>query len=715
MAKPIRGDLAGLFCPATPDATPQPLVFFQPPAGVNTQAPLSLVPKEFAAVIENLVLDRGVLRSRIGMEAYHNNEAGKAIQWTADMRGSASNNVTLTNRSSAGLANAGWTDPDGAANDINTISGGPGTTEVAEASRLYVVLGDPLVNDNVDAYDDNYTVSFFVSVDHGTVPAGWTTSADVDVEYSIDDGANWVNLGGGSTHNAQRTTAGVTTNFYSATVAVTGTPTKVRFRLLLRLIVSAPSGTATATVTRSGPATWQTSSGVISTPDRLPTRWTEDKLQIYEDATDVAGPWTDRYSFPATQLNTDNLLPSYVVWGATLISTDIGDTPQVGVGTRIGSKGLISTLLASPHTTSILTHSPRAAQLFVLGNRICAVRTNEWDAASDPWVTGAVTNLSRVRWSVKDDSNDWDGLGSGWEDLLVSQGSIDEAMAGVAITDEVAIVVSEKTIRRMDVTGFFDAPFKFTLLDEELGTLSRYTVQGVPGGVIFLGYDDVYIVTLGGAQRIGSTALHESIKQMTSPRLAVGYMDRYNARYIVAFKEGATQVIWNYSFFDKGWTKLKLPFDVIAIDSAFYNVSSTGFFGAYFTQKVADGYSVRENPTLSQDVDTDGDPVDSTVEIRTGMVIVRDALHEVQLVQVQLMYEAEEAQDLTLEYSTDGGDSWLPYGQISVIATTRPMTKRVSKPVVAEAMQVRVTSSTIGKLKLISLIVFAVEGAMIEA
>lgn len=313
MAKPLKGELTGLFSPQTPDAVLQPLTFFQPPAGVNTQTPLSAMPREYAAVVKNLILDRGVMRSRLGLEAYHNKQAGKAIQWTADLRGSASNSVTITNRSTAAQSNNGWTDPDGVADNINSINGGPGTTTVAAANRLFVIIGDPTADANVDAFDDQYLISFSVSVDHGTVPAGWTTAAEVDVEYSTDGGSNWTNLGGGSTHNALRTTAGVTTNAYSFAVTVSGTPTLLRFRLLLRLIVQAPSGTATATVTGGGAVTWQTSSGVVSTPDRLPMRWTQSHLQIYEDSTDVAADWTDRYTFPASQLNTDNLLPSYVV------------------------------------------------------------------------------------------------------------------------------------------------------------------------------------------------------------------------------------------------------------------------------------------------------------------------------------------------------------------------------------------------------------------
>lgn len=697
-------------------ALPEPLVpvelkFFRPPKGVDGASPLSEIPREYGAVIDNLVLDRGVLRSRWGTEIYHNKQAGKALQLTADIRGAAQNSVVLTDRTTAGLSNNGWTDPDGSPDNQNIVTGGPGTTVVSEANRLYNIIGDPTAGSNVDAYNDQYFISFSLSIDHGTVPNGWTTTTETTIECSTDGGASWFDVSG--TFSVSRTTVGVTTTPFTATVVVSGVPTQVRFRLRTRLLVQGPSGTATGTVAASAPITWQTSAS-SSTPARLPTRWTESHLQFYEDASEVAVNWTDRYTFPASQKNTDGLLPTYVIWNDTIVSTDVGDTPQVGAGTRIGSKGLISTLLALPHTTSILANSPRAAQLFILGNRIVAVRTNDWTSTTSPWVDGGVTNLNRVRWSVKNNSNDWTGLGSGFEDFPVPGGSTDEAMAGVSITDETGIVVSERSIRRMDVTGFFDAPFRFTLLTDELGTLSRYTVKGIPGGAIFLGYDDVFLLLLSGPKRIGSIALRDSIAQISNRRLATGYFDQFNSRYLLAFKEGSTQVVWQYSFFDEGWTRIRLPFDVVNIDMTFYELLGTTFFGAYFTQSITGGYSVRENPSLQRDVDTAGVATDSELEARTGLVMVKDNLHKVQTVEAQLVYEAEVSQTLTLEYSVDGGDTWAGFGQIAISPTTRRTVARVAKVVVADALQLRVKSLTLGKLKVISLHAFVVEGARIQ-
>jgi hypothetical protein len=675
-----------------PDLAPDEEIFFRPPTGVDVVTPLSELPKSASPEIRNLVLDRGVMRSRNAVEKYHNKITAEAIQLTADIKGLGIAGTTITARST------GWTDPDGINDGQNTLTRGPGIDSVPEANRLFSILGDPAPGNNVDAYDDKYIVAFSVTADHGTVPGSFTVGADVHIEYSTDGGVNYTVLGTWSA----ATTSGIVTNNYSITVTVSGTPTQVKFRLKLTVVVQAPSGLGTGTVAISDLVRWNTAATVAS-PSRIPMRWTEGHIQTYDDPTDVAADWTSDYSYPASQLNSDNLLPSYVVWADQIISTDIGDTPQAGSGVPIGSKGLVTTALAAGHATSILTHSPRAAQLFVFGNRVIAVRTNEWTATSDPWVTGAVTNLGRIRWSAKNNSNDWDGIGSGFEDLKVSAGSADEAMAGVAVSDETAIVVTEKTIRRMDVTGFVDAPFSFGFLDKSLGTLSRYTIRGVPGGCIFIGYDDAFIVTLSGVERIGSKALRASLASISNPRTAYGYLDEYNSRYLVALKEGSQQVVWQYSLFDKGWTRLIFPFDVAAIDLSYFDIGGVRFYGSYLTQAVREGLSTRENPTRTQDVDLTGADVDAPIEARTGLIVPAGPLFKTQLIQLELVYESAGLQDIIFEYSSDGGNTWSLYGMVSVIATTRPSSKKVVQTLTAEALQIRARSATLGKLKIISL------------
>jgi len=283
------------------------------------------------------------------------------------------------------------------------------------------------------------------------------------------------------------------------------------------------------------------------------------------------------------------------------------------------------------------------------------------------------------------------------------------------VSDQTAIVISERSIRRMDVTGFVDAPFSFGLLTQAIGTQSRYSIKQIPGGVIFISYDDAIIFTLEGAKRIGSSALRDSLKQITNPRLATGYYDQYNSRYLVALKEGNTQVLWSYSFLDGGWTRLSFPFDIVSIDRAYLqSVGGVLTYTIYLTQAATSGFSCRENPARSKDVTVVGADTDSSLEIRTGFIKL-DPLRRVELIEAQLVYEATVAQTLTFEYSTDSGATWLAYSTASIAVTSGPTVLSVRKDIEATKLQIRVTSATLGGLKLISLSAFAKPGAMIRA
>jgi len=710
------------------ELAPQDLEFFNHPKGIDVVTPLSSLTRSHSPEISNLVLDKGILRSRFGTEKYHDPDGSLRIQRTTDLGGSASQTApqTAARSTSAQGSGAGWTDPDGTGDGKNIITGvsTPAVQTITAANRLYNIVGDPTAGSNVDAYDDKYTITFMVTADPNTLTSDKTLNAQVVIEYSIDGGANWITLSGAYVVSVNGG-GGVQSLTFSPAVVVPGSPTQLRFRMVLSSWVTqsgAPSGTGTATVkvfgaawpANANPITWTTQTNAVIAA-RIPIRWTETHLQTYDDLTEASAPWTTDYTFPASQLNNDNTLPTYVTWKDTVVSSDIGNVTQVGAGSRIGSQGLISTLLAPAHTTTVLPHSPRAAHLAVFGNRVIATRVNEWTSTTSPWVD-STTVLSRVRWCVKDDNTLWDetSVGAGHEDLYVPGGQTDEAMGCFPINDDTAIVVSERSTRRMDVTGFADAPFRFTNLVAGIGTRSRYTIQAVPSGVIFLSYDDVIILTLGDAKRVATKALRDSLKKITNERLAQGYYDVNNARYIVGFKEGSTQVIWTYSFLDEGWTKISLPWDVVFVDRTFYVVNGVTYYGNYFTMAVVGGFSVRDNPSLTKDIDVMGVAIDSPFEIRTGFILADTPLRKIEVLEAQLVFEATVAQTLAFEYSTDGGSTWFQYSSAQISPTVKPSVLSVRNTLETAGLQVRVRSLSLGGLKMYSLHVFAARGGLIK-
>lgn len=708
------------------DLAPKEIVFFHPPKGIDVVTPLAYLPPELSPYIANLLLDKGVLRSRAGVEKYHNGNGALRLLRTVDFVGTQTQlaPVTVDRTTLNQGVDAGWS---GAGiNSLSLSATNSWTDSVPAGSAIFCTIGDPTPGSNVDAWNDLYAMQFIVKADRGNMVLSLTDPlphviATVVVQYSTDGGTTWTNAG---TYEVDSGDSSNTVTF-SPSVTVPGSPTQLQIRLMLSAAPSSDvtSGTGSASVqafatvfgTDTYPITWttQTSSSV---PDRFAIRFDESTLMTYDDSMEPSDVWHTAYSFPVNQINNDFTLPSYAVWNDTIVITDIGDASQVGAGNPIGSKGLVSIATASPYAGTILPKSPRAAHITIFGNRVVASRVNEWNSTTDPWVQGG-TFLTRVRWCAKDDNTKWDpavDIGAGFEDLSVPGGNTDEVMGVYPVSDQTAIVVSLSTIRRMDVTGFADAPFQFALLTQSLGTSSRYTIQAVPGGVIFLGNDDVYLVSLGDVKRLGTNALRDSIAKISNPRVATAYFDPNDSHYHLEFLENGVQVVWNYSFLDGGWTRTVLPFDIVFIDRAVYKVNGIWYRGNYFTMSKAGGFSCRDNPTRTQDVDITGANVDSKVEIRTGYILSDTPLRKTELIEVQLVYEASVTQQLYFEYSVDGGNTWSLYSSTTVNATDGPAVLSVRHRLETEALQLRVRSPALGQLVLESLHAFIVRGALIH-
>lgn len=352
----------------------------------------------------------------------------------------------------------------------------------------------------------------------------------------------------------------------------------------------------------------------------------------------------------------------------------------------------------------------------------------------------------RIKWSVKNNHEDWTGLGSGFEDLLSTPGGqIDAVMAVVPVTDDTALVVRTNSVWQMSVTGNPDAPFRFTLLFSKLGSESRRSIQPLPGGVIFLGKDDVYVVDRSGFQQIGEPVLNTLIHQSEVDRnQAHSEIIPHLQKYYVGVKEGTSPSwinrIWEYSFIDKGWVNHIYPFDIRTfaytryqigsgipidslvgtIDGLIGSIDSLGFTGdlfdgLYFSMAGTGRFTVRENPGRTQDVDNAGVSIDSGIELRTGVVHTDSPLAKIELIEAQVEYEAFVNQTLIFEYSNDGGTTWSAYATADVLPTGRPRVLRVVHGVATDSLMVRVRSNTLGQIILIALHLFVTRGALVRA
>lgn len=175
---------------------------------------------------------------------------------------------------------AGWIDPDGVDNGINSLSVAVNTSStVLAANRLLNKLGDPAIDNNVDAVDDLYTVTFKVTADgtgltgSGGPPNFATVTSTVTLEYSTDNGVSYNPLTGSYIATAGPGT--VHTTKFSPIVTIPGAPVHVWIRLILtvRNVSAGVVGNSVGSVqifdtvykTDNFPITWTSGANLLST------------------------------------------------------------------------------------------------------------------------------------------------------------------------------------------------------------------------------------------------------------------------------------------------------------------------------------------------------------------------------------------------------------------------------------------------------------------
>lgn len=352
----------------------------------------------------------------------------------------------------------------------------------------------------------------------------------------------------------------------------------------------------------------------------------------------------------------------------------------------------------------------------------------------------------RIRWSAKYSDTDYTGIGSGYEDLLSTPGGVvDEALGVYPITDETALLVRGNSIWLMVVTGNASAPFRFSRIQDKIPCKSRRTIVSVPGGVVFMGEEDVYFVTPTGITTIGDRIRNRLINAMLSSEYAWADYDSRRAEYVVAVREGSAainlNVAYRYSFFDKGWSREEYPFETRSLSFSRYTHGTitidqltgtidqlTGTIddlgvtsrdsGMLFVVHGAGGqdYVLREDSTTYKDYDASGTvQTDTTAEIRTGLLSVGDLLGETELSEIQLEYEASSPCTLNFDYSVDGGNSWSSYSSVAIQATTRPTLLSCTKVLTGYGLQVRIVPQQLAGVIILGLYLKLMKGGQVHA
>lgn len=186
---------------------------------------------------------------------------------------------SVARSSAAQGSSAGWSDPDGANDGKNVITGVAvdASSTVAAGNRLILTVGDPAANNNRDAADDLYTMKVKITA-NGTALTGIDgfAKAVVTFEASIDGGAYAAVVNGPTLSVVAGVGETVTTEFTSI-LTVTGAPAvSVTFRPILTVSAGKASlgtgGTGSGSVqcfntvylTDNYPVTWVTGAAMFS-------------------------------------------------------------------------------------------------------------------------------------------------------------------------------------------------------------------------------------------------------------------------------------------------------------------------------------------------------------------------------------------------------------------------------------------------------------------
>lgn len=224
---------------------------------------------------------------------------------------------------------AGWFDPDGVDDGINSLSGVALNTNatVAAANRLFNKLGDPAIDNNIIASDQLYTLSFKITADgtglHEGFPPGdfnGAAVASILLEYSSDNGASW-NPIAGLPYEVIAGVGDVVSTVYSPTITIaSGAFAHLWIRLILT-VAAAGSGAIAGTATGSV----QVFNTVYHT-DNYPITWTSGGVRFSTVQTAIFAP------FRASSAGAPLVL--YIASGGHLFSWDGATTLTQLDGTK---------------------------------------------------------------------------------------------------------------------------------------------------------------------------------------------------------------------------------------------------------------------------------------------------------------------------------------------------------------------------------------------
>lgn len=308
-------------------------------------------------------------------------------------------------------------------------------------------------------------------------------------------------------------------------------------------------------------------------------------------------------------------------------------------------------------------------------------------------ISNVLGYATRIQWSVRNNSTDWSGPGSGYDDMLSAPGGIVDVQHGVyPVNDQEALIVRSSSIWVLNQTGNAVTPFNFFYRFSD-GTDAPNTIAKIPNqGLIMLGKHDVLLVTPGQIQSLGLPIRSQLIGPDYLPAEAVGVYDaaRFEYRLHVPESGASSYKLWRYHLPTQTWSCDTYPLQIRRISAGNTQIGTaiedligtiealTGTIEQLGIQGRREGVLFVFGDTTSAyeteagtDINTpSASPV--VASITSGLVQPGGPLMRATLIGIGLEYTVPRNVTALLETSSDGGTTWTSYPASFTFSATVP-------------------------------------------
>lgn len=333
--------------------------------------------------------------------------------------------------------------------------------------------------------------------------------------------------------------------------------------------------------------------------------------------------------------------------------------------------------------------------------------------------SGFLIQPNLIQWSSKFNYEGWDPanenhLGTGFEELLPSEvGSQNSVYSIWPFTDTQGLVVRQSSLDTITTTDNFDAPFRFQQRHKLIQTYHPSSVVRTPNSVIIAGYESFFEVTPSEILSIGdpiTTNIYSS--NISAYALRAAYNPLSDTYYVCGL-DGFTNHVYTYNRKYRAWMREAVPvvgteLTCMAYVGGMGSLTYAELTGTYATQTGTLStwgasqlsfewmvYAVDHNlhGSLNSSLGPKG------WRFQLNVIEPSWPSDEVTITHVEVAYSsfASNSDPAIVQYSIDGGSTWLTYGEFTIVPpATNPFALHkamLEKTVTGDSIFLRVRSN----------------------